>query len=81
MTDVTHQSTAEMAAFRKVHEDLRRCFDTWEQAEIPPNLALWAAISLITDTLMAALQDQGSVAQFMLSAMKTAMNEETSNDH
>lgn len=78
MTEVTHQSTAEMAAFQKVHEDLRRCFDTWEHAGIPPNLALWAAVSLITDTLMAALRDQGAVAQFMLSAMKTALNDKDS---
>lgn len=78
MTEVTHQSTAELEAFRKVHEDLRRCFDTWEQAGIPPNLALWAAVSLITDTLLAALHDQGAVAQFMLSAMKTALNEKDS---
>lgn len=75
MTEVTHQSTAELAAFRKVHEDLRRCFDTWEQAGIPPNLALWAAVSLITDTLMSALNDQGAVAQFMLSAMKTSLSD------
>lgn len=76
MNDITHQSTAEMAAFRKVHEDLRRCFDTWEQAGIPPNLALWAATSLIADTLLAALKHEGDVAQFMLSAMKTALTNE-----
>ena len=75
MTEVTHHSTAELLAFHKVHEDLRRCFDTWEQAEIAPNLALWAAVSLIADTLMVALNDRGAVAQFMLSAMKTALNE------
>jgi hypothetical protein len=75
MTDITHKSTAEMEAFRKVHEDLRRCFDTWEKAGIPPNLGLWAATSLIADTLLSALQDQGAVAQFMLSAMKTALND------
>lgn len=75
MTEVTHQSTAELAAFQKVHEDLRRCFDTWDHAGIQPNLALWAAVSLITDTLMAALNDQGAVAQFMLSAMKTSLSD------
>lgn len=76
MTDTTHQSTAEMAAFHKVHEDLRRCFDTWQAADIPPNLALWAAVSLITDTLLAALNDKGAVANFMLSAMKTSLSME-----
>lgn len=75
MTEVTHKSTAEMAAFRKVHEDLRRCFDTWEHAGIAPNLALWAATSLITDTLMSAIGDKGKVAEFMLSAMKTALQD------
>lgn len=75
MNDITHQSTAEMAAFRKVHEDLRRCFDTWDAAGIAPNLALWAAVSLITETLLAALNDRGAVAQFMLSAMKTSLND------
>jgi hypothetical protein len=80
MNDVTHQSTAELVAFQKVNGDLRRCFDTWEQAGIPPNLALWAAVSLITDTLRAALgNDTGAVAQFMLSAMNTSLkNEEAS---
>lgn len=79
MSEVTHQSTAELAAFHKVHGDLRRCFDTWEQAGIPPNLALWAAVSLITDTLLSALGDRGNVAQFMLSAMNTVLNDKETN--
>lgn len=73
MTDVTHQATAEMAAFRKVNEDLKRCFDTWDKAGIPPNLALWAAVSLITETLRVALMDRGQVATFMMSAMNTSL--------
>lgn len=79
MNDITHQSTAEMAAFRKVNEDLRSCFQTWEAASIPPNLALFAAVSLITDTLMNALNDRGAVANFMLSAMNNALNDKDTN--
>lgn len=78
MTEITHQASAEIVAFRKVHEDLRRCFDTWEAAGIAPNLALYAAVSVITDTLRNALHEPGAVAQFMLSAMKTALSEEES---
>jgi hypothetical protein len=76
MNDITHQSTAEIAAFRKVHEDLRRCFDTWEQAGIAPNLALFATVSVVTDTLINALGDQGQAVQFMLSAMKSATQQQ-----
>lgn len=75
MNDITHKSTAELAAFQKVHEDLLRCFDTWEAAGIPPNLALWASVSLITNTLRNAMGDPGAVADFMLSAMKTALDD------
>jgi hypothetical protein len=72
MNDITHKSTAEIAAFRKVHEDLRRCFDTWEQAGIAPNLALYATVSVVTDTIISATGDQGKAVEFMLSAMKSA---------
>jgi len=74
MKQITHVETAEKQAFQKVHEDLKRCFITWEEAGIPPSLALWAAAALVTETLMNAIGDRGQVAEFMLAAMNSSLS-------
>jgi hypothetical protein len=75
MTQITHTQTAEIQAFRKVHEDLKKCFITWEEGGIAPNLALWATVALVTETLMNALGDRGRVAEFMLAAMNSSLSD------
>jgi hypothetical protein len=81
MTQITHRQTAEKQAFQKVHEDLKRCFITWEEAGIPPSLALWASAALITETLMNAIGDRGQVAEFMLAAMNSSLSDNTEGVH
>ena len=75
MTQITHMQTAEIQAFRKVHEDLKKCFITWEEGGIAPNLALWAVTALVTETLFNALEDRGRVAEFMLAAMNSSLKD------
>lgn len=75
MTQITHMHTAENQAFQKVHQDLKRCFLTWEEGGIPPSLALWATVALVTDTLLAALESKGQVAEFMLAAMNSSLTD------
>lgn len=74
MTEVTHHNTAESQAFQKVNQDLRRCLMTWEEAGIPPSLAIWAATALIAETLFNALGDRGRAAEFMLAAMNSSFS-------
>lgn len=75
MKQITHMQMAEKQAFQKVHEDLKKCFITWEEAGIPPSLALWAAATLVTETLMNAIGDRGQVAEFMLAAMNSSLSD------
>lgn len=77
MTQITHESTAESQAFEKISMDMKRCFATWEASGIQPNLALWAMVVLITCILRQALDgDRGRIAEFMLSAMNSALSDE-----
>lgn len=78
MTMITHHSTAEAQAFQKVHQDLRRCLLTWEEAGIAPSLALWATTALVAETLMNAIGDTSQAAEFMLAAMNSSFS--TSNE-
>lgn len=75
MKQITHTEMAEKQAFQKVHEDLKKCFITWEEAGIQPSLALWASAALVTETLMNAIGDRGQVAEFMLAAMSSSLSD------
>lgn len=81
MTQITHQSTAEAQAFHKVHQDLRRCLMTWEEAGIAPSLALWATTALVAETLMNAIGDKGQAAEFMLAAMNSSFSTNNEGMH
>jgi hypothetical protein len=71
--EVTHTQMAGEQAFQKVEDDMKRCFETWKQADIAPSLALWALTAFIAESVNHALNDRTKALEFIVAAAASVL--------
>lgn len=79
VTETTHTQMAGEQAFQKVEDDMKRCFKTWQEAEIPPSLALWALTAFIAESVYYAIKDKEKTLEFLVAAAASVLVDKTAN--